>query len=131
VTIICSPALSHLNSTIKHPGPQFLPLSLPFSVHTSIVVATRLVERYLIVVKIDRLAIAVLSNPIPEPIPHALEKFRHAAAVHIVPRNHAPQQKNIDDPPNAAQATREQPDEPSDGVLGVETMAAGEAKEAP
>jgi malic enzyme len=91
-------------------------------------VITGLIKRYLIVCKINGFAISVLANPVPQTIAHSLKKLGQAAALHVVPRNHAPQQEKINDPTNAAQATCEQPDEPGDGVLGVKAMGTGETK---
>jgi hypothetical protein len=130
MAVICCTALADFNSSIKHSRPQLLPFAVPYALQRYIV-TTRLVQRDLVVVEIDRLAIAALSNSIPEPIAHTLEKLGHSAAIHIIPRHHPPQQEKINYPPNTAQATSEQPDEPSDGVLGIKTMRASEAKYAP
>ncbi len=85
--------LPDFNTAVKHPR-----LPLPSDASQSNVVITRRVERYLVVDEVDRLPIATLSNSVLQPIPHALEKLRQAAAVHIVPRNHAPEEEKIDEP---------------------------------
>ncbi len=93
LTIDSGTLLPDFNTAVKQPW-----LASTSDASQSNFVIARLVERYLVINEVYRLPVATLSNSVLQPIPHALEKLRQAAAVHVVPRNHAPEEEKIDEP---------------------------------